>query len=436
MDQSVQYSTDNELQKLKNVLSELPQAIEIKLKVGEVFNSIHHRMIQGQDYEVILDSVFNSLDNVIPFDRIGIALLENNDKIMANKWVRSKLPIREIDKKYKADISRSSLKSVIENKRPRIISDLQKYLDEHPESQSTRLILKDGIRSSLTCPLIHNDEAIGCIFFSSSKPNTYSNVHVEIFMEISLSLSLIIEQALMKKSLAENQFKEKIFRSTIHDLNNPLAVIKATLELLIKKEWFNDLNDNLKKSFLTLKRNSEAMINMVNEIAEVNKLISPTTKIKIRRVKLSDFLLLIHSDSTKLGSQKNIKVRMHKSEHLPEEASFDALYIKRAMENLISNSIKYSRPHTTILIKIDVDDNRLIFSVIDEGLGIPSDEHCKLFKEFGKTSVRPTSGESSSGLGLASVKRIIEAHHGDISVQSEVDVGSTFSFWIPVHPLH
>jgi signal transduction histidine kinase len=69
--------------------------------------------------------------------------------------------------------------------------------------------------------------------------------------------------------------------------------------------------------------------------------------------------------------------------------------------------------------------------VIDQGQGIPESEFPKLFQEFGKTSVRPTEGESSSGIGLAIVRKIVEQHGGRASIRSEVGRGSTFGFWIP-----
>ena len=68
----------------------------------------------------------------------------------------------------------------------------------------------------------------------------------------------------------------------------------------------------------------------------------------------------------------------------------------------------------------------------DKGLGIPVSEIPKLFREFGKTSVRPTEGETSTGLGLAIAKKIVEQHEGAISVVSAAGKGSTFTFWIPL----
>ena len=429
-------ATDNELEELEHILSELPTAIEIKLKIASLFNSIHQKMNQGLSYEVILESVFTSLDSVIPFDRIGIGLLENNNESMALKWVKSKLPIKEVNTGYKALLVNSSLKEVLFKKAPRIIDDLEDYIKDHPESESTRHILQDGIRSSLTCPLVVSDKAIGCIFFSSKNPHIYNLKHSEIFCEISQGLSLIIEQSLMKESIANNQTKEKIFRATIHDLNNPLAVIKGTLDILERKGWFDDLNENLKKSFHTLKRNSEAMISMVNDLVQMNEIKSGKKIVHFKNCELDVFLKEMISDSLNMAKKKNITIELERGPNLPFAVNIDPEYLKRAIENLVSNAIKYSQNNTKILISVAVTANKLLFSFTDQGLGIPENEIDKLFKEFGKTSVKPTSGETSSGLGLANVKAIIESHGGEVSVKSQVNVGSTFTFWIPIHTTH
>ena len=264
----------------------------------------------------------------------------------------------------------------------------------------------------------------------------YNLKHKEIFCEISQGLSLIIEQSLMRENISINQTKEKIFRSTIHDLNNPLAVIRGTLDILERKGWFNELNDNLKKSFHTLKRNSEAMISMVNDLVQMNEIKSGKKIVHLKKCELDNFLKEMMNDSMNMAKKKNITIQLKRGDNLPFDINIDPDYLKRAIENLVSNAIKYSQDNTKIVIVVKAIDNKLQFSFIDQGLGIPEDEIDKLFKEFGKTSVRPTSGESSSGLGLANVKAIIEAHNGDVTVQSQVNVGSTFTFWIPIQSTH
>jgi signal transduction histidine kinase len=101
------------------------------------------------------------------------------------------------------------------------------------------------------------------------------------------------------------------------------------------------------------------------------------------------------------------------------------------LENLFSNAVKYSRRGSEARFSFRREPDRLVFSVTDTGLGIPAEEIPKLFQEFGKTSVRPTEGEQSTGLGLAIAKRIVEQHKGQIMVESKPGPGSTFTFWIP-----
>jgi signal transduction histidine kinase len=111
---------------------------------------------------------------------------------------------------------------------------------------------------------------------------------------------------------------------------------------------------------------------------------------------------------------------------------FDQNKIEQVLNNLISNAIKYSHPHTTITIEVLKEKAFVVTNVIDQGQGIPQDELPHVFKAFQKTSTKPTAGEKSTGLGLAIVKKIVEGHQGEIGVESEVGKGSTFFFKLPL----
>jgi len=105
--------------------------------------------------------------------------------------------------------------------------------------------------------------------------------------------------------------------------------------------------------------------------------------------------------------------------------------IDQVMNNLITNAIKFSYPHTTISLRARVLDQDVSISVQDQGQGIPAQEVYTLFTEFGKTSVRSTAGEKSTGLGLAIAKRIVALHGGRIWAESQVGIGSIFTFTLP-----
>ena len=105
--------------------------------------------------------------------------------------------------------------------------------------------------------------------------------------------------------------------------------------------------------------------------------------------------------------------------------------IDQVMNNLITNAIKFSYPNTTITLRARVLDQDVSISVQDQGQGIPAQEVYTLFTEFGKTSVRSTAGEKSTGLGLAIAKRIVALHGGRIWAESQVGIGSIFTFTLP-----
>ena len=149
-------------------------------------------------------------------------------------------------------------------------------------------------------------------------------------------------------------------------------------------------------------------------------------------VGLADFCAEFETSARIAAKRKSIGLRMVLKPGVAERVRLDPLNIRRVLDNLLTNAIKFSHPETEILLVIKSHKSRLIFKVADQGLGIPRSERGKLFKEFGKASTRPTAGESSSGLGLAISKKIVEEHGGKISVRSRVSKGTVFSFWLPL----
>jgi len=110
----------------------------------------------------------------------------------------------------------------------------------------------------------------------------------------------------------------------------------------------------------------------------------------------------------------------------------DRKKIEQVLNNLISNALKYSYPQSRVVIDSKCEEGNLIISVHDTGQGIPSSEMNKLFKPFQKMSVKTTSGESSTGLGLVIVRKIIEAHHGKVWAECRLNIVTTFSISLPL----
>lgn len=112
----------------------------------------------------------------------------------------------------------------------------------------------------------------------------------------------------------------------------------------------------------------------------------------------------------------------------------DAAKIEQLLANLIGNAVKFSRPDTSVHVDLERRGEEIVLSVTDRGQGIPEAERTRLFRPFQCTSVKPTHGERSTGLGLAIAAKIVAAHGGRIWVESEVGRGSTFRVSLPVRP--
>ena len=406
-----------------------PKTREAQFKFGRLMREINHKISAGDGFVSIFDFLFESMDTIIPYDRIGIALVEG-DKLYS-KWMKSKLPSGHLGPGYCGPLAGSSLKQILESGRPRIINDLLKYSLEKPESESTRLALKDGIRSSLTCPVCLDGSPIGIVFFSSGVLNTYKSEHIETYLEIADELSFVIGQDRIRREAAHVKSTSQNVRMLLHDLKSPLGVIQGFLQIAQDEAWYDSLNDDAKKIFDTLQRNAVHMHELLNELAELNHLNFHGSKLEVCEVLLQEFISEVMETGRELASQKSITFNSECSFIGFERAVFDPMKIRRALDNLVSNAVKYSNRNTKICLTTTVQNEKLHFEVVDQGLGIPESELPKLFQEFGKTSVRPTEKESSSGIGLAIVKKIVEQHGGQVFVYSEVGKGSTFGFWIP-----
>lgn len=172
------------------------------------------------------------------------------------------------------------------------------------------------------------------------------------------------------------------------------------------------------------------MLNLITDLLYISKIEAGKLQLELKE---TDLLALLERNvelNRLMAGRKQIDILFTRREDLPALV-VDAPKIEQVLNNLISNGIKFSHPGTTVEVLALRRDQEVVVSVRDEGQGIPADEIDRLFIPFENLSVKSTGGEQSTGLGLAIVKRIVEGHAGRIWVESEMGVGSTFSFSLP-----
>jgi diguanylate cyclase (GGDEF)-like protein len=193
----------DEIDRLGEALVQLGRALERKVSEATALIHIGEKVNAGLILDEVLDQVFVAFASIIPYDRIGCSMLEDEGRTVRAVWARSLAAEVKLIKGYSAPLAGSSLARILESGRPRIINDLEAYLREHPDSESTRLVLSEGVRSSLTCPLVAQGKRVGFVFFSSNRPHAYSEPHVELFMLIAGQLSLVVEKGRLYAELLQ-----------------------------------------------------------------------------------------------------------------------------------------------------------------------------------------------------------------------------------------
>jgi diguanylate cyclase (GGDEF)-like protein len=194
-------ASHDEVEQLGEALRELGQTLEQRFEEMNRLSLITEQINRGLLMDEVLDHVFTSFRGLIPYTRIGCSVIEPDGEWVRAAWTRTEGGDPLLKAGYRARLEGSSLQRIIDTGEPRILNDLEEYLRDHPESQSTRLILREGIRSSLTCPLIANGKAVGFLFFSSDRPDTYADVHAAFFRQVAGQLSTIVDKSRLYQEL-------------------------------------------------------------------------------------------------------------------------------------------------------------------------------------------------------------------------------------------
>jgi signal transduction histidine kinase len=223
-----------------------------------------------------------------------------------------------------------------------------------------------------------------------------------------------------------NNEKNEFLGIAAHDLKNPLTVILGSTELVgvIKDQGqINRLLSNISGA-------ATRMRDLITNLLDVNAIEQGKFTSKMEPCNIRELVERSIANNQIIAAKKTIDVRIGASEGLWAKA--DPAATLQILDNLISNALKFSAPHTTIHVHTLPETNYILISIRDEGPGISEADQKKLFQKFTRLSARPTGGESSTGLGLAIVKRLAEAMSGTIQCHSALGAGATFTLRLPV----
>ena len=310
---------------------------------------------------------------------------------------------------------------VMQHGEPVVLDDAQK--DERHFQQSD-IQTAFTTHSLLAVPLSVKGQIIGVLeALNTSKAQSFGEDDVNLLLTLADQAAVAIENARLFQ-------QSDLISEIVHELRTPLTSILAYADILLT----NPITDEQRVQFLeTIRSEAERLANLTSDFLDLARLSSGRAGLVRSEVNLSEVVRaaakVVQPQAVELG----VRISVDAPEDLPLVRG-DKQRLHQVVLNLMSNAVKYNRPDGSVAVTVDVDrkdDNYVRVTVEDSGRGISKKNLGRLFEKFFRLA--DTEGYAQgTGLGLAIAKQIVEAHGGQIKVESELGVGSSFSFTIPV----
>lgn len=227
-----------------------------------------------------------------------------------------------------------------------------------------------------------------------------------------------------------DEAKMRFFTNVSHDLRTPLSLIIIPLEKLLS----SNLEKGVKEELELIHRNSETLLNEVNQLLDFRKLDQQKTQLMLSHGNLSDFVKEVCGSFIPQAVKKGINIRLHINE-TKMDMDFDRNKIQRILLNLLSNAVKYNYENGEVIVALDKitangTENAQI-QVADTGIGIKDENKDKIFDCFFQEQ-HSTTTYVGNGIGLHIVKEYVAMHHGTITVENHIPQGTIFTVTLPV----
>jgi two-component system sensor histidine kinase/response regulator len=249
------------------------------------------------------------------------------------------------------------------------------------------------------------------------------NARVETHLQISRLQRELSEKYDQLQSL--EQVRDNLVHMVVHDMRSPLAIISMALRLL-ESQIGESLEEEDRLDLDSAMGSTEVLLGMVDNLLDLSRMESGSMPINKTVCDLGELVEATVEGIRKVSPRTPIVIKPVTADL---SAHCDERLIIRVITNLVSNAVKFSPGYDCIDIRVDCDDSGLNFSVTDKGPGISPEDQIRVFEKFAQ--VNPSTHKASTGLGLTFCRLAMDAHQGEIGVESQLGRGSRFWFRLP-----
>jgi signal transduction histidine kinase len=298
-------------------------------------------------------------------------------------------------------------------------------------------LIQFGYRALLSVPLLREDQIIGSLSFNRKEPGEFSPQVIDVLKPFATQSALAIQNARLYREIADksaqlesaSRHKSEFLANMSHELRTPLNAIIGFSEVL-SEGMFGDINEKQAEYLKDILESGRHLLSLINDILDLSKVEAGRMELEPADFDLpnaiDNALILVRERASRrgitLGSAVDDGVgTLHGDERK----------VKQVILNLLSNALKFTPEGGRIDVRAGLHDHVAEVSVSDTGIGIAPADQDAVFEAFRQVGAADKKAEGT-GLGLALSRKFIELHGGKIWVKSQVGIGSTFTFTLPV----
>ena len=416
------------LSELRARTSDLSRSVEELRGLGDVTQAVNSTL----DLQTVLDTIVARATQLSGTEAGAIYVFDEADgQFQLRATYGMTADMIAVIHEHHADFS-EALRMATERREPDQIAALQ------PSSRANELVMQLGYRARLVVPLLAPDQIVGALVVRRKAPGEFAKNTVELLQTFAAQSVLAIQNARLfseiedkSRQLAEaSQHKSQFLANMSHELRTPLNAIIGVSEMLREDA------EALKQDTEPLDRVLGAgrhLLALINDILDLSKIEAGRMELQLESFALAPLIANVVKTIEPLAAKNGNQVAVQCDAEIGTLHA-DQMRLRQALLNLMSNANKFT-DHGTITIdaRQGQEDGRdwISIAVTDTGIGMTAEQMGKLFQEFSQASSATASKYGGTGLGLAISKRFCRMMGGDITVESELGRGSTFTIRLP-----
>ncbi len=438
-------SDDNEIQKITETLYQHNLELAVKNKTLLLLEKLYQTSILTLAPEVMAEDITNTIRDDLNLEFAGIFLFDKEAdslKVLSfSKTERLKAIVNKLGFLFKdiviTDVSKNAFfKQAVYDHANNMTNSLEEVWGGFISKENLEKIRKDShIKTMVLCSLMTGKEVLGVLLFALNRDyeslNTFEKESIKSFINV---IALSLDKVLLYKDLQVANFnlqellkqRESLVHLVTHKVKGSFTRSKYIFAGMLEG-MFGEINEEVRKRAEQGLESDNMGIETVDLVLNAANLEKGTVKYEMKTVDFKELAEKTVSEKKISAEARGLKLESEMGEGT-FNVSGDPLWLKEVINNLVENSIKYTK-EGTVKVGITKKDNKVLFYVKDTGVGITPEDRANLFTEGGRGKDSVKINVDSTGYGLYSVKMILDAHKGKVWVDSE-GPGKGSTFWV------